>query len=78
MAFCVEYLQDLNGTQAAIRAGYSARSADVTSARLLADEKVKAEIALRIERRNERVEVDSDWVLRRLAQIADVDFWPTS
>lgn len=33
--FCVEYLIDLNATQAAIRAGYSKRTAEALSSRLL-------------------------------------------
>lgn len=42
--FCVEYLIDMNATQAAIRAGYSPRSAPATSSRLLAKGKVSEEI----------------------------------
>jgi phage terminase small subunit len=34
--FCEEYLKDLNGTQAAIRAGYSAKTANEQSSKLLA------------------------------------------
>jgi phage terminase small subunit len=34
-AFVVEYLRDLNATQAAIRAGYSRRTAKQQGARLL-------------------------------------------
>ncbi|ENG5503925.1 terminase small subunit, partial [Yersinia enterocolitica] len=33
--FCREYLKDLNATQAAIRAGYSEKTAQVQSSRLL-------------------------------------------
>jgi phage terminase small subunit len=35
LRFVEEYLKDLNGTQAAIRAGYSARTAAVQASRLL-------------------------------------------
>lgn len=35
-AFCLEYLKDFNGTQSAIRAGYSKRTANEQSAQLLA------------------------------------------
>ncbi len=34
--FCEEYIKDLNGTQAAIRAGYSPKTANEQAARLLA------------------------------------------
>ena len=43
--FCHEYLIDLNGTQAAIRAGYSARSAGHHAYGLLKRPEVKAGIA---------------------------------
>lgn len=39
--FCVEYLVDLNGTQAAIRAGYSAKTAEATASRLLRNVNIK-------------------------------------
>ena len=40
-AFVREYLVDLNGTQAAIRAGYSPNGADVQAIRLLGNAKPK-------------------------------------
>lgn len=43
--FCQEYVVDLNGKKAAIRAGYAEGSAHVTASRLLADPKVQARIA---------------------------------
>ncbi len=42
--FCEEYVVDLNGTQAAIRAGYSANSAEMQASRLLTNDKVKSEV----------------------------------
>ena len=39
--FCIEYLKDLNQVQAAIRAGYSARSAQNTAWRVFALEQVQ-------------------------------------
>lgn len=39
--FCRQYLIDLNGKQAAIRAGYSARTAEFQASRLLSNVKVK-------------------------------------
>src|SRR4051812_6766542 len=38
--FVAEYVKDGNGTQAAIRAGYAAKSAHVAAYRLLKDDKV--------------------------------------
>ena len=43
-AFCLEYLLDFNGTQAAIRAGYSKKTACEQSARLLANVKIQKHI----------------------------------
>ena len=43
--FVDEYLADLNATQAATRAGYSARTANEQGARLLAKASVAASIA---------------------------------
>ena len=39
--FVDEYCIDFNGTQAAIRAGYSVRSANIQAARLLTDDSIK-------------------------------------
>lgn len=43
--FVAEYLIDLNAKQAAIRAGYSARTAEVQGSRLLGYAKISAEVA---------------------------------
>lgn len=43
-AFVQEFILDFNATQAAIRAGYSERSAEVTGFRLLRNDKIVAEI----------------------------------
>ena len=43
--FCLEYVKDLNGKQAAIRAGFSAKTAESQASRLLRNAKVKARIA---------------------------------
>ena len=44
--FVEEYLIDLNATQAAIRAGYSAKTADQQGSRMLANVKVQQAIVL--------------------------------
>ena len=72
-AFVTEYLIDLNGTQAAIRAGYSPRSAEVTASRLLSDAKVSAAIAEAKAARMERTETTADDVIRELKRIAFLD-----
>lgn len=64
--FVEEYLKDLNATQAAIRAGYSAKTADVQGPRLLGNVRVGAAIAAGKAARTKRAELSADWVLRNL------------
>ncbi len=71
--FVEEYLVDLNATQAAIRAGYSAKTADQQGSRLLANVKVAAAVARAKSDRSDRTKIDADWVLKRLAQDATAD-----
>lgn len=71
--FVEEYLKDLNATQAAIRAGYSAKTAQEQSSRLLSNVMVSAAIAEARAARSERTRIDADWVLTRLAEEADAD-----
>ena len=56
-AFVREYLTDRNGTQAAIRAGYSQKTAEVTASRLLRNVKVKQAVAKGEEKHAERCAV---------------------
>lgn len=69
--FVEEYLVDLNATQAAIRAGYSPKTARSQGARLLADANVAAAIAKAKAARAERVALDQDYVLDLLHEIAE-------
>ena len=71
--FAKEYVVDFNGTQAAIRVGYSARTAKVTAAKLLTDPNVSRLVAKEIEKRSKRVELTADKVLRELANIVFYD-----
>lgn len=68
--FCEEYLIDLNATQAAIRAGYSAKYANTNAPKLLQNTAVAAYIAQRKADRVQRTEITQDMVLRELANIA--------
>lgn len=71
--FCQEYLIDLNATQAAIRSGYSRRTAN----RIATENLSKPVIADRIANLNAerlcRVRVDADYVLNRLIEIDQMD-----
>lgn len=71
--FCQEYVVDLNATQAAIRAGYSPRTAAQQAARLLTKVKVQEEIQRRQAAIGERLEVTADRVVLELARIAFFD-----
>lgn len=72
-AFVTEYMVDLNATQAAIRAGYSERTAQEQAARLLGNAIVAAAIQREMEKRTERVHVDADRTLLELAALAYSD-----
>ena len=67
--FCQEYIVDLNGKKAAIRAGYSPRSAEVTASRLLSQDKVRARITELQAERAERTEISADRVVAELAKL---------
>lgn len=71
--FVDEYLIDLNATQAAVRAGYSAKTASEQASRLLANVKVAEAIQQAKSERSKRTKVDSDWVLKRLTEEAEAD-----
>ncbi len=68
--FVDEYLIDLNATQAAIRAGYSAKTADQQGSRMLANVKVQQVISEKMAERSKRTGVNQDRVVQELAKIA--------
>lgn len=70
-AFVREYLVDLNATQAAIRAGYSAKTAKQQGNRLLTNVDVQAAVnAAKIDR-SERTDLTADFVLNGIREIAE-------
>jgi phage terminase small subunit len=71
--FVEEYLVDLNATQAAIRAGYASKNADVTGPRLLGNVGIASAVAHAQEKRSERLEITLDKWLRELAVIGFSD-----
>ena len=70
-AFVREYPKDWHATKAAIRAGYSPKSAHVTSSRLLANAKIKAELDKVMIKAERRTEITLDSVLTRLNELAE-------
>lgn len=71
--FCDEYLIDLNATQAAIRAGYSEKTAMEQGYQLLQKTSVTEYIEKRKKDRIKRTEITQDNVLKELALIAFSD-----
>jgi len=72
-AFVIEYLVDLNATQAAIRAGYAKKGAKDQAYQLMERPEVSAAIKAAMEARNKRTQVDADYVLHRLTEIDQMD-----
>ena len=67
--FCDEYLIDLNGTQAAIRAGYSKKTAAATASRLLRNVKVREFIDKRRKEKEDALIAKQDEVLKYLTSV---------
>ncbi|WP_375274489.1 terminase small subunit [Methylorubrum thiocyanatum] len=71
--FVREYLVDLNAKQAAIRAGYSPRSAEVEGSRLLRHPKVSAAIARERREVSKRTGITPESVVSELAKLGFSD-----
>ena len=69
--FCKEYLVDFNGTQAAIRAGYSKKTANEQASRLLTKVNVQTYLKKLIEKRNERTNITQDDVVADIIKVKD-------
>lgn len=72
LAFCHEYLVDLNGTKAAIRAEYSAHTAGIKSSQLLNKPEIKKHIQHLITKRSERTDVNADFVIDNLVELVNI------
>lgn len=82
-AFCREYVIDLNATQAAKRAGYSEKTAYAKGHDLLKEPEVKAEIDRLMAARNQRLDINADYVLQQAVKLhekcmSDGSFNPAS
>lgn len=67
--FCDEYLIDLNATQAAIRAGYSKKTARVIAVENLAKPNIKAYIQQRMDEKEKELIADQNEVLKYLTSV---------
>lgn len=71
--FAREYLKDLNATQAAIRAGYSEKTAAVQGCENLTKPNIAKRIAELKDERNEEIGINAAYVLKRLVEIDQMD-----
>ncbi len=67
--FCDEYLIDLNATQAAIRAGYSERSARQIAERNMTKDDIQKYIKERMSEKEKQLIADQDEVLKYLTSV---------
>ena len=73
-SYCQEYIKcPENQTQAAINAGYSAKTAAKFASQNMRDERVQKRIADLMTERNKRNRVSADYVLMRLVEIDQMD-----
>ena len=73
LRFCIEYLKDFNGTQAAIRSGYSKKTANQQAARLLANVNIQNQIKENNQKVDKSNIMDVQEIQERLTQMARGD-----
>ena len=71
--FVDEFLKDLIAGHAAVRAGYSKKAPDQQGYKLLQMPEIAAAVREALAKRSERTQIDSDWVLTRLAQLFEIN-----
>lgn len=69
MRFIDEYFIDFNGTKAAIRAGYPAKSARSTASRMLTKAHIQAEIQARMRERSEQTKIQKEELVLACAEV---------
>lgn len=70
LRFCEEYIVDLNATQAALRAGYCAKTVNPQGSQNLAKLSIQKEISRLKAERSGRVQIEADSVVKELAKVA--------
>ena len=71
--FVEEYIKSLNATDAAIKAGYSEKTARSQGSRLLTNVDIQKAIQQAKAEREERTKIDADYILKRLVEIDQMD-----
>jgi len=69
--FCKEYLIDLNAAQAAIRAGYSKKTAKEQGHRLLTNVHIADYVQKNMNKRSEKTEITADYVLNGIKKVTE-------
>lgn len=69
--FCREYVVDFNATQAAIRAGYSQKSANRIASRLLSKAHIQSRLTTLKGKRANKANVTAEYVISSLNKVAD-------
>lgn len=72
--FCKEYVIDNNATQAAIRAGYSKKTANEQGARLLVNVSIKEEIKKLQKKTSDKLDITNEMITKEFAKIAFSSF----
>jgi len=68
--FCREYVIDFNGTQAAIRSGYSKKTSNEQAARMLAKVSISEHIKILLDKNQEKAEVTAQMLTDEWKKIA--------
>jgi phage terminase small subunit len=69
--FVNEYVKDFNGTQAAIRAGYSSKTANRIATENLSKPVIRDEVDKRLRAAMEESNITLDWWLKKVKDIAE-------
>ena len=69
--FIAEYQKDLNGTQSAIRAGYSKKTAKEQAARLLSNANIRETVETKNQSICEKLGIDSEYILSGIKELAE-------
>lgn len=72
-SFIAEYLVDKNGTQAAIRAGYSPKTANEQASRLLANVNISTLVAEGLAKQVHQTQITAERTLREIVTLATMD-----
>jgi len=70
-SFCEEYMIDLNATQAAIRAGYSLKTAKEIGCENLTKPNISECIQDLFNERSEKVEISAEYVIKSIKSVAE-------